>query len=174
VSVNCPVTVQFEVSKPEMLPEIARRHSGIMARRDVREEDFDRDALRLLEHVAEGRGVALGPKGDMFTWGSVGNYTSVAHFVDALRPFFADLYRRGAIWNFVGIVVMSQTEQRAFSTIAEVSCDQTVPRTRESAGRVTLVVRVMETAFPLFEGFYERAEGMLPSGVVTSTWEDTP
>lgn len=174
MSVNCPVTVQFQIHKPEGLPGIARRHHDRMLPLDQGDEGRDRDALRFLEHAAEGKGVALGPKGDMFTWGSVGNYTSVVTFVEALRPFWADLYRERIIWDFSGIVVMSQTEQRAHSTIIEVSCDQTSPRGPDAEGKVTLVIRETETPFPLFEGYYERPEQLVPAGVTTEIWEDKP
>lgn len=172
MSFTVPVTVQFQVNKPDVLRTVAREHRSTIERHDRRSDGYDPDAARMLEHAAEGRGVALGPKGDMFTWGSVGNYASVDRFVGALRPFFADLYRERAIWDFATIVVMSQKEQQGTSTVVEVGMDQTMPRTRDNEGLVTLEIRTLEaTPFPLFEGLYERAEQALPPGIRHETWE---
>jgi len=171
VSFTVPVTVQFQVYEPDVLREVARKHRSEIERYDRRSDGYDADAARFLDHAAEGKGVAGGPKGEMYTWGSVGNYTLVERFVGALRPFFADLYRKGVLWNFATIVVMSQQEQQGASTIIEVAADQTMPRVRENQGLVTLEIRSRKSSFPLFEGLYERAEGSLPPEVRYETWE---
>jgi hypothetical protein len=175
VSFTVPITVQFQVQDESLLREVAREELSVMERRDRQEEAYNVDAVRFLSYAAEGRGVAHGPKGSMFTWGVVGNYTMVSAFVEALRPFWVAIYRRGLIWNFSGIVVMSQTEQQAHSTVVEISMDQTMPRTRGAQGVLTLIVREMKTPFPLFEGYYERTEEQVQHAkVTTEIWEDKP
>lgn len=166
MSVNCPITVQFQVDKPDVLEEVGLRHHNTMMRRDRQEGAYNADAARFLRYVVQGKGVANGPRGDMFTWGSVGNYTMIESFVGALRPFWEELYRESALWDFVGILVMSQTEQRAHSTIVEISKDRTTPRSE-----LSLIVRSRDTPFPLFEGFIERPEKLLPPDVHTTVWE---
>ena len=74
MSVCCPITVSFEVSKIEMLKELARKYAALVkSYADSEESEYDRDAHRFLDYAAEGQGIGIGPKGDMFSWGSVGN-----------------------------------------------------------------------------------------------------
>ena len=168
MSFCCPITVSFEVSKMEVLKEIARKYTVLMksyADSDESGSEYDRDAHRFLEYAAEGQGIGMGPKGDMFTWGSVGNYTSVETFVDVLMPFWGELYSEHALMFGDGIVIMSQSEQRPSMKIVEISKDQTMPR-----DRTALVVRSMESPFPLLGWFVERPEELLPPGIRTEEW----
>lgn len=162
MSVHCNITVQFQVRDPEELSEIAGEQGARMARLEG-SDDYDRDAARFLDYMQEvGRGVAPGPRGDMFTWGSLGNYSCAEVFVESLVPFWRELYARRAVFDHDGVVVMFQQEQRPYVKIAEISMDRTAPH-----GGKALVVRELETSFPLFGWYFERPEGLLSPGVRT-------
>lgn len=166
MSVNCPIVVSFEVSKFEVLKELGRKHLEIMKKRaDEDDEDYDPDAQRMLQYVAEGKGIGMGPKGDMFTWGNVGNYGSLEGFVDALRGFWHDLYRDRAIMNCDGVIVMFQREQYPFMKIAEIMS----ARKQDAPG--ALVVRTAEMAFPLYGWYFERPDKLVPP-CHTEHWDD--
>lgn len=164
------LTVQCQVSEPEGLKDLARKHESLVRRHDRRSTGYDGDAIRFLEDVGEGRCVYGASKGYMLTWGIVGNYSSPVHFVDALKPFFADLYRERVVWHFSGIVVMAQHDQQGQMVVYEIENDATVPRTKDKDGEITLVIRARVSHFPIFESFYERPEGLLPEGIRTDTW----
>lgn len=166
MSVNCPITIQFQIRDEAGLFALAVRHRDRMLAVDRDGDEWDRDACRMLEYAAEAKGVALGPKGDMFTWGSVGNYSSADTFVDALRPFFQDLWRERVLFDFHTVVVMFQQEQHHTGHLFELSLDQTAPR-----DAMPVVVRDLDSTFPLFEGVYERSEKLLPRGIRTEIWE---
>lgn len=172
MSVDCNITVQFEVTDVIVLKQLSWEHAtNLKMLADVdgpAPEEFDRDALRMLEHAAGGHGVALGPRGDMFTWGSLGNYSSLDCFVDALNPFWLELYVRRAVFDHNGIVVMFQQEQRALGRIIEITAQRVAGRPPPG-----LVIRELETTFPLFGWHLERPDGLLPRGVSTREVEGT-
>jgi len=164
MSFDCNISVQFEVKNAKILRELAveyvSRMKALADGLDDEREGFDRDALRMLEHAAEGKGVAVGPRGDMYTWGSVGNYSSVDCFVDALAPVWIDLYAKRAMFDHNSIVVMFQQEQRPVGRIIEI-----IPK--RVAGQVpsTIEIRELEASFPLFGWHFERPDALLPPGV---------
>jgi hypothetical protein len=166
MSVNCNITVQFEVSKPDLLKETAREHHARVRALEAADDGFDRDALYMLEHASGGNGVGRGPKGDMFTWGHVGNYSSVERFVEALNDFWVDLYEKRIVMNCDGIVVMFQQEQHPFVKIVEMQLDRSSPKSAP-----TLEAREHETPFPLFGWYFERLENATPPGVRAFTIE---
>lgn len=163
MSVSCPITVQFEVREPKLLMEVASVHR---ARIKLLEhtEGFDKSAWLFLSHLAEGHGVDGGSKGSMCTWGAVGNYVSIEFFVEVLESFWIELYTKNVMFPSDGIIVMSQTEQRAVMNVVEISNDRTVP-----SGPVELIVQEAETPFPLFGWYFERPEKLLPPDVYTTT-----
>jgi|GEM_PF-4419482 len=169
MSVCCNITVQFEVRSDAKLFVCARRQLKIMeALKESTpypsaEDGYNADAHRMLRYVVEGHGVGAGPRGDMFTWGSVGNYSSIEAFVAALIPFWRDIYAEYVMFDFEGIVVMFQREQRPFVKFAEISVDRTAP-----GEDLVLVRRDWETPFPLFGWFFERPEALLPAGIRTT------
>ena len=166
MSVNCPIVVSFEVSKFEVLEDLGRKHLETMKRRAEKDDDdYDPDAQRFLQYVAEGKGIGLGPKGDMFTWGNVGNYGSLERFVDSLRGFWQDLFRDRAIMNCDGVVVMFQQEQSPFMKITEIVS----ARKLEDPG--ALVVRTAELPFPLYGWYSERSDKLVPP-CHTEHWDD--
>lgn len=165
MSVNCPITIQFQVYRHEQLRPLAIQHRDRMLALDRDGDDWDRDACRMLEYAAEGQGLGMGPKGEMFTWGSVGNYSSHETFVDALRPFVEDLWREAVVSPYATVVVMFQREQMHVSQIYELALDVGSPRDAR-----VIEVRRLETSFPLLEGIYER-EGVPLPGVCLTRWE---
>lgn len=166
MSVNCNISVQFEVANHAKFNDTVEEH----VRRCWETDDFDGDARRMLHYAEEGGGVAGGPKGDMFSWATVGNYSSVSHFVEALHPFWASLYENGAVSPGDGIVVMFQQEQVPSVQIVEISLDRTSPRDQK-----VLVVREGVTPFPLFGWYFERPDALLPSNVTVQEVEgETP
>jgi hypothetical protein len=171
MSVDCNISVQFEV-RGQLLREIAVEHCSrmkVLADGSYEErEGFDRDALRMLEHASEGKGVAIGPRGDMFTWGSVGNYSSIDYFVDALAPFWIDLYAKRVMFDHHSIIVMFQQEQRPTGKTIEIIA-------KRVAGQVpsTIEIRELEASFPLFGWHLERRDDALPQGVLVREVEKT-
>lgn len=158
MSVYCNITVQFEVREEKGLKALSQEYAERM--RSLKDTDgFDRDAYRMLHYMSEGKGVAYGPKGDMFTWGSVGNYSNVDLFVDALKGFWARLYWDRVVMDSDGVVVMFQQEQRPFTKTVEIRSKR--PRNQG------LIITEYESPFPLFGWFYERDERMLPQGSIT-------
>ena len=95
LSIPCggPKSVPFVAAA--LLPGI---HAEVVARAAAPGEEFRYNRLAgwaegLLEHLAAGRGFARWSKGGTFSWGVGGNYTDVAVFVEALRPFWQALLR---------------------------------------------------------------------------------
>jgi len=82
-----------------------------------------RECAWMLKDFVNGNGVARGPKGDLFNWGMVGNYTSASDFIEGLRPFWLSLFRsRGAeLQDFEHILVFEEEEQSGAVTVYEVS-----------------------------------------------------
>jgi hypothetical protein len=172
MSVCCNITVQFPVKSDTNLFVCARRHLDAMetlkeaTSYPSAEDGYNADAHRMLRYAAEVHGVGTGPKGDMFTWGSIGNYSSIEDFVTALRPFWIDLYTTHAMFDSEGVVVMFQQEQRPFVKFAEISMDRTAP-----GEDLVLIRRDWETPFPLFGWFFERPEELLPPAMQTTIWK---
>lgn len=165
MSVNCPITVQCEIRDPGRLAPVARTHLDRLT--SLQEDPFEaRDAKRFLKYVAEGHGVGHGPKGQMLTWGSVGNYSDIDAFVEDLCPFWFDLYAEAVMFTFDTIVVMMQVEQRVALEIYEISLKGGFQVTPDSS----LVLRDMKTPFPLFGWLHEREKALLPSSVKTGSW----
>jgi len=167
MSFNCNITVQFEVSRTNVLKEVAQAHlERLKHMSETDHEDYDRDAHRFFEYMAEGKGVGNGPRGDMLTWGSVGNYSSIEDFMGAMRPFLFDLYDKGAIMPCDGAIVMFQQEQRPFVKIVEISNNRSFGKT------VSLEIREGEFLFPLFGWYYERPEAHVPRVVSRYEWKN--
>ncbi len=80
------------------------------------------EAIWFLEYISEGKGVTNGPKGSLFTWGIVGNYTYAGHFVEILMPFWKELFNTeiGPL-NFEHIIVFYEPEQSEQASCYEIS-----------------------------------------------------
>ena len=80
------------------------------------------EASLFLQAFWEGKGINSGPKGDLFTWGIVGNYTDEDEFVNTLRPFWKDLLSEvdGGPCSFEHILVFVEHEQTKCATAIEI------------------------------------------------------
>jgi len=111
----------------------------------------------MLAYAAEGHGIACGSKGHMFSWAIVGNYTRPEDFIEALKPFFVDLYNRGFLFSGDGIIVISQREQFPFTFQAEIRTPWWDTGQRVPYGVDDLIVTEnTECSFPLWGWYGER------------------
>lgn len=78
-----------------------------------------------LEELSTRKGYNPGPKGGLSMWGIVGNYTSVDEFIDALEPFFLELFKTEAgPSDFEHIIVFYEREQSEQAKAYEISYDK--------------------------------------------------
>lgn len=74
--------------------------------------EWSREAYWFLEAVLDKKNYNCGPKGMLFTWGIVGNYTSAENFKDCLSPFFEEMLKEEiSVSDFDHILVFWEQEQ---------------------------------------------------------------
>lgn len=77
-----------------------------------KKEDAPKEAIWILEAILDPKNYNCGPKGFLFTWGVVGNYTSGQEVVDYLKPFFEEQLRNNlGTLDFDHILIFEEREQ---------------------------------------------------------------
>ena len=101
------VQISFSVHS---VPAMARLASEHRARLD---EGKERDAVRILLAMEEGeRYVGHGPKGSLFCFGFVGNYSNGESIAEALAPMIEQMLREDeAASDFDHVVLLVEPEQ---------------------------------------------------------------
>ena len=76
-----------------------------------------REVLDFLTYLAAGRRSFDGPKGSLYLWGYVGNYTDAAQFVDVLRPFWVEMLKPDgpAEGNHIVVIYEHEQSERAYA-----------------------------------------------------------
>lgn len=110
------------------IADFAREYAAKLDRSRSYSEDA---AGRMLNYLAGGNGVSEGPKAGLFCWGETGNYTDGEEFVEALREFFHEVYRRANAsdgfegpLHFEHILVFIEPEQSEAAQAFEISYDE--------------------------------------------------
>lgn len=110
------IHVAFSCDEEDLLRAIAANHLACP------EAVTDPPECRLfLQHLAGGKGVSMGPKGALCTWGCVGNYTSGTDFAEHLADFWPDLFAKGVICDFERIVIFWENEQSESPSAIQIS-----------------------------------------------------
>jgi len=86
------------------LAKLAQTHLEVLG-------DRSREAEGFLNALAGDRCVGVGSKGDVVSWGCVGNYVSHHDFVGGLLPFLVACWSNRTISIYDNVVVMFQYEQ---------------------------------------------------------------
>lgn len=81
----------------------------------------DRDVDRLLDAMLDLKNYNQGPKGELFTWGVVGNHTSVAAVATALVPLFGELFWQDTyLRSHHRVVLFEEQEQSGLAAAFEI------------------------------------------------------
>lgn len=77
------------------------------------EHACEREAVWLLKAIQDLKNYNTGPKGSLFTWGIVGNYTRADDVIDDLKEFFLELLTNRKLDPYVSehIIAFEEKEQ---------------------------------------------------------------
>ena len=97
---------------PEMV-EAAKKQLKEFWVEEAEEYDCERETRRLLEAIQDPKNYNTGPKGSLFTWGIVGNYTRAGDVIDDLELFFFELLSNRELdpYSAEHIIVFEEKEQ---------------------------------------------------------------
>ena len=104
------ISVVFSCNEKEGIITCAK---DFLTKNSLDSEDGSREAKWFVEDCATGRGYVCGPKGALYTWGLVGNYTNAEKFVEVLMPFWDQLLGKAKDcgFDFEHINVFYEPEQ---------------------------------------------------------------
>lgn len=98
-----------------------------IAKSYMRELEKDRDnasieLIWMLKAFSEGNGIFTGPKGSLFNWGIVGNYTGIEDFITQLIPFLEALRsdEDTGFCDFEHAIVFYEREGSESATVYEI------------------------------------------------------
>lgn len=116
------IHVAFSCDENEPVAKIAAKHRPLIE--DI--NDGARAARWFLDDLSGRTGRNPGPKGGLCLWGITGNYTKGDDFVEALRPFFKDLFENGDgnPFQFERIMVFTEQEQSDAAEAWQIGYDE--------------------------------------------------
>lgn len=142
------ILVSFDfIGKKEELSSLAFAHR----QRVVELSLFSREALSFLDALARGDGVGSGGKGDIVSWGCVGNYVSKDDFIGNLLPFFVEAWQRRLVSRRQNVICMFQTEQRPEIKAYEIGLHSDADT--GTISKDDLVIQGGKIQFPVWDAF---------------------
>jgi hypothetical protein len=119
--------VAFSCDDNEPVAELAKKHLPLM----TEQADGAREARWFLEDLSKRTGGNKGPKGGLSLWGITGNYTRGEAFVEALRPFFTEMFAtQTEIFDHEHILVFEEPEQSEQCIAHEISFESGVMKVK--------------------------------------------
>lgn len=92
-------SVVFSADHNESMVAAAQKQIDVFKNPDYKEGDYyqdkwdcEYDTIRFLEAIQDPKNYNTGPKGTLFSWGIVGNFTRVRDVVDDLKDFFIEAF----------------------------------------------------------------------------------
>jgi len=86
--------------------------------------EWSSEAYWFLDALLDKKNYNCGPKGELFTWGIVGNCTSAENFVDSLEGLFEQMLKgEVSIMDFEHILVFWESEQSEQANAYELFLD---------------------------------------------------
>lgn len=135
------LSFEFHGDRGALVP-LAHKHVDISKGRSREADDF-------LSALAAGDCVGVGRKGDVVSWGCVGNYVSEHDFIGALMLFFVDCFNSGLISEYNQVIVLFQREHGAQIEAYEIGMKEPGPLGRPIT-RDALRVEGARIRFPLW------------------------
>lgn len=125
--VHLSITYNSDSDDISKISDLAEKHiADLTLKQYIDEDGFDPQyVFHYLKAVKKKKNYNAGGKGELFTWGIVGNHIRVEDFVNTLKHFFKEMLQREiGISNYNRIVVFQEQENAPNATAYEIYLDE--------------------------------------------------